>query len=339
MQACARCQVARQARRRISAASLKQRSRSFPEAKALWIEVRAATTTKTGARFLLGGVAVTGKVVSSLLERSMQIRVGYELIYRCPQPTPMVVTLSIHFGRVSDLIKVDHLLLSPSVPITAYRDSFGNWCSRIVAPTGQLRLSSDAVVSDTGKPDPVAPWLGQRPVEALPEETLLFLLGSRYCETDLLTATAWSLFGGAPTGWKRVQAICDFVHQHVQFGYGLSSPTKSALQVFQDPKGVCRDFAHLAVTLCRCMNIPARYCTGYLGDIGVPPPHSPMDFAAWFEAYLGDGWYTFDPRNNAPRIGRILIARGRDAGDVALTTSFGLSTLESFKVWAEEIRP
>ena len=267
----------------------------------------------------------------------MQIQVGYELVFRCPQPTPMVVTLSIHYSRVSDLIKADHLVLTPSIPVTAYRDSFGNWCSRIVAPSGQLRLSSDAVVSDTGNPDLVAPWLEQRPVEALPEETLLFLLGSRYCETDLLSETAWRLFDAAPTGWKRVQAICDFVHQHIQFGYGLSSPTKSAFQVFQDRKGVCRDFAHLAVTLCRCMNIPARYCTGYLGDIGRPPADSPMDFAAWFEAYLGDAWYTFDARNNTPRIGRILIARGRDAADVALTTSFGPSTLESLKVWTDEI--
>jgi transglutaminase-like putative cysteine protease len=184
----------------------------------------------------------------------------------------MVVTLSVHYSRVSDLIKPDHLLLSPSVQVTAYRDSFGNWCSRIVAPAGQLRLCSDAVVSDTGTPDRVAPWLEQRPVEALPEESLLFLLGSRYCETDLLSETAWQLFGAAPTGWQRVQAICDFVHRHIQFGYGRSSPTKTAVQVFQDRQGVCRDFVHLAVTFCRCMNIPARYRTGYLGDIGMPPP-------------------------------------------------------------------
>ena len=250
----------------------------------------------------------------------------------------MVVTLSIHHSRVSDLVKPDHLSLAPSVPIAGYRDSFGNWCSRIVAPAGLLRMSSDAVVSDTGNPDIVAPWLDQRAVEALPEDAMLFLLGSRYCETDLLSETAWRLFGAGPTGWKRVQAICDFVHRHVQFGYGLSSPTKTAFQVFQDRQGVCRDFAHLAVTLCRCMNIPARYCTGYLSDVGVPRPHAPMDFAAWFEAYLGDDWYTFDPRNNTPRSGRILIARGRDAADVALTTSFGPSTLESFKVWTDEIR-
>jgi transglutaminase-like putative cysteine protease len=267
----------------------------------------------------------------------MHIRVGYDLTYRCPQPTPMIVTLSVHYGRASDLIKPDHLMLSPSVPITAYRDSFGNWCNRIVAPAGLLRMSSEGIVADDGRPDVVMPGLAQRPVETLPEETLLFLLGSRYCETDLLTEAAWRMFGKGPTGWERVQAVCDFVHRHIEFGYGLSSPTKTAFQAFQDRKGVCRDFAHLAITLCRCLNIPARYCTGYLGDIGMPPPYAPMDFAAWFEAYLGDGWYTFDPRNNTPRIGRILIARGRDAADVALTTSFGTSTLESFTVLTDEI--
>jgi transglutaminase-like putative cysteine protease len=267
----------------------------------------------------------------------MKIRVGYELVYRCPKPTPMIITLNIHYSRVSDILELDNPRLSPSVPVAGYRDSFGNWCNRIVAPAGLIQLSSDAVISDTGIADPVLPQLAQRPVPGLPEEALLFLLGSRYCETDLLSDTAWGLFHSAPTGWMRVQAICDFVHQHIKFGYGLSSPTKTAFQVFHDRVGVCRDFAHLAVTLCRCMNIPARYCTGYLGDIGMPPPYAPMDFAAWFEAYLEDGWYTFDPRNNMPRIGRVLIARGRDAADVALTTSFGPSTLEQFKVWTDEI--
>jgi transglutaminase-like putative cysteine protease len=267
----------------------------------------------------------------------MQIRVGYEIIYQCPQWTPMILTLNIHYSRASDILKPDNVMLLPSIPITAYRDSFGNWCSRIVAPPGRLQLSSDALVSDTGSADPVASWLEQRTVQTLPEETLVFLLGSRYCETDLLSETAWRLFAAAPSGWNRVQAICDFVHNHIQFGYGLSSPMKTALQAFQDGQGVCRDFAHLAIAFCRCMNIPARYCTGYLGDIGMPPPYAPMDFAAWFEAYLGDGWYTFDPRNNTPRIGRILVARGRDAADVALTTSFGPTTLESFRVWTEEV--
>lgn len=269
----------------------------------------------------------------------MQIQVGYELIYECPQPTPMIVMLDLHHSRCSDVVKADPLQLTPAVPVTAYWDSYGNRCSRILAPGGELRLSGNAVVHDTGKSDPVLPWLQQRPVETLPDETLLFLLGSRYCETDLLLETAWRLFQATPPGWQRVQAICDFVHQHLQFGYGLSSPTKSALQAFQDQQGVCRDFAHLAITFCRCMNIPARYCTGYLSLIGTAPPYPPMDFSAWFEAYLEDGWYIFDPRNNSPRIGRILIARGRDAADVPLTMSFGPSTLVSFKVWTDQIKP
>lgn len=269
----------------------------------------------------------------------MQINVGYELIYSCPKPTPMIVTLNVNYSRVSDLIQPDTLILSPSVPVSAYRDSYGNWCSRILAPAGQIRLTGNGVVADAGTPDPVLPWLVQRPVETLREETLLFLLGSRYCETDLLSEMAWDLFDSAPTGWNRVQAICDFVHQHIQFDYARSCPTRSAFQAYQERVGVCRDFAHLAVALCRCMNIPARYCTGYLSDIGEPPTDTPMDFAGWFEAYLGDNWYTFDPRNNKPRIGRILIARGRDAADVALTTSFGTSTLDSFKVWTDEITP
>src|SRR5712675_1333229 len=233
----------------------------------------------------------------------MQINVGYEMTYRCPQPTPMVVTLSIHYGRVSDVIKPDHLVVSPSVPVRAYRDSFGNWCSRIVAPAGLVRLSSDAIVYDDGKPDLAAPWAEQRPVESLPDKTLLFLLGSRYCETDLLSEAAWSLFGSAPTGWARVQAICDYVHRHITFGYEHARMTRTALEAFHDRTGVCRDYAHLAIAFCRCMNIPARYCTGYLGDIGVPPPYAPMDFAAWFEAFLGGHWHIFDPRNNTPRIG------------------------------------
>jgi transglutaminase-like putative cysteine protease len=267
----------------------------------------------------------------------MQIQCGYELVYQCEQVTPMIVTLDVHYSRHSDLVRPGYLKVSPSVPVRAYRDSFGNWCSRLVAPAGRFELCSDTVLSDSGNPDPVLPWLEQRPVESLPEETLLFLLGSRYCETDLLSELAWDTFGKGATGWNRVQAVCDFVNRHIEFGYGTSSPTKSAFQAYQDKKGVCRDFAHLAVTLCRCLNIPARYCTGFLGDMGQPPPYSAMDFAAWFEVWLGDGWYTFDARNNEPRIGRILIARGRDAADVALTTSFGPTTLESFKVWTDEI--
>jgi transglutaminase-like putative cysteine protease len=266
----------------------------------------------------------------------MKIRIGYELLYECPRPTPMIFTLSVHYTRASDLIVPDHLIAAPPVPVTAYRDSFGNWCTRIVAPRGQVRLSTDALVNDAGRPDPIAGSARQTPVEQLPDETLLFLLGSRYCETDLLSEAAWRLFEASPTGWGRVQAICDFVHDHVGFGYEHARPTKTAWEVFQEGTGVCRDYAHLAVAFCRCMNIPARYCTGYLPDIGVSSPPGPMDFAGWFEAYLDGQWYTFDARNNVPRVGRVLIARGRDAADVPISHTFGPNTLRGFTVRAEE---
>jgi transglutaminase-like putative cysteine protease len=266
----------------------------------------------------------------------MQIRVGYELTYECPQPTPMILTLHIHSTRVSDIVIPDHLITRPSIPIAAYRDGFGNWCSRIVAPQGEIQLSADAIVNDKGEPDVVDASACQHAVQDLPGETLVYLLGSRYCETDLLSETAWSLFGQSPTGWERVQAICDFVHQHITFNYEHARATKTAWETFNERTGVCRDYTHLAVAFCRCMNIPARYCTGYLSDIGVPPPYDPMDFAAWFEAYLGGTWYTFDARNNVPRIGRVLIAQGRDAADVAISNTFGPNTLKSFKVWADE---
>ena len=268
----------------------------------------------------------------------MQIRVGFEMIYECPQPTPMVLNLNVHFTRVSDLVGRDDLVVDPPVPMTAYRDSFGNWCTRLVAPQGRTRISADAIVNDSGVPDVIVRGAQQLRVEDLPEETLLFLLGSRYCETDRLSEMAWNLFGQAPTGWDRVQAICDYVHRQITFGYEHARMTRTAFEAFYDRTGVCRDYAHLAVAFCRCMNIPARYCTGYLGDIGVPPPYGPMDFAAWFEAFLDGHWYTFDPRNNVPRIGRVLIARGRDACDVAISSTFGPNTLTSFKVWCDEVR-
>ena len=267
----------------------------------------------------------------------MKIRLGFDITYDCPQPTPMILTLSVHYSRISDLIVPDHLVADPPVPMTAYRDSFGNWCSRIVAPKGTLRLSTDAVVNDSGLPDIVASDSRQTPVEALPDDTLLFLLGSRYCETDRLSDVAWRMFGTTPPGWPRVQAICDYVHRHITFGYEHARFTRTAWEALQDRTGVCRDYAHLAVAFCRCMNIPARYCTGYLGDIGIPPPYGPMDFAAWFEAYLDGHWYTFDARNNIPRIGRVLIARGRDAADVAITTTFGPNTLQHFIVRTDEV--
>ena len=267
----------------------------------------------------------------------MQIHVGFEMIYDFPQPTPMIFNLNVHFTRVSDLIGRDDLVCDPPAPMAAYRDSFGNWCTRIVAPTGRLRITANAIVNDTGRADTVVQSARQLAVQDLPEETLLFLLGSRYCETDRLSEIAWSLFGNAPTGWGRVQAICDYVHRHIAFGYEHARMTRTALEAFYDKTGVCRDYAHLAVAFCRCMNIPARYCTGYLGDIGVEKTTAPMDFAAWFEVFLDGHWYTFDARNNTPRIGRVLIARGRDAADVALSNAFGINTLHSFRVWTDEV--
>jgi transglutaminase-like putative cysteine protease len=267
----------------------------------------------------------------------MRIRIGYELVYECPNPTPMILMLNVHYSRVSDLEAPDSLLTDPGVQIDAYRDGFGNWCNRLVAPAGRLRLWADTVIRDKGSWDPQVPSAEQHAVEDLPGETLVFLLGSRYCETDRLSETAWQLFGNGPTGWGRVQAICDFVHNHITFGYEHSRPTRTAAEAFSEQRGVCRDFAHLALTLCRCMNIPARYCTGYISDIGLPPPYGVMDFAAWIEVYLGGRWHVFDPRNNSPRMGRILIARGRDAADVPISHTFGPNLLTSFTVRCEEV--
>jgi len=267
----------------------------------------------------------------------VKIRVGYEMIYEFPQRTPMIMVLGVHFTRASDVIIPDYLTTEPPVEIVPYRDGFGNWCSRIVAPTGRMRLAADGIVRDTGLPDVIMPSASQHAVEDLPAETIVYLLASRYCETDQLSDVAWKLFEKEPAGWARVQAICDYVHNHIQFGYEYARATKTSREVFNEGKGVCRDYAHLAITFCRCMNIPARYCTGYLGDIGMPPPYAAGDFAGWFEAYIGGRWYTFDPRNNVPRIGRILIAQGRDAADVPITHTFGPNNLVSFKVWTDEI--
>jgi transglutaminase-like putative cysteine protease len=267
----------------------------------------------------------------------IQIRFGYELRYRCPQPTPMILTLHVHYTRVGDLVSPDHMQTNPWVPLTLYRDGFGNWCTRLVAPPGLIHITTDAVIRDRGLPDPVVWEAQEHPVELLPEETLVYLLGSRYCDTDNLSSIAWSLFGSVAPGWNRVQTICNFVNRHIAFGYQYARSTKTASEAYFERQGVCRDYAHLAIAFCRCLNIPARYCTGYLGDIGVPPVDLPMDFAGWFEAYLGGQWHTFDPRNNTPRIGRILMARGRDAADVAISTTFGYSALELFRVWTDEI--
>ncbi len=267
----------------------------------------------------------------------MQIRAGFEMIYDCPQPTPMILNVNVHFTRVSDLVGRDDIVIDPPVPMTAYRDSFGNWCTRIVAPKGRTRITANALVNDSGATDVIVPDARQLLVQDLPEETLVFLNGSRYCETDRLSEIAWNLFGHGPTGWARVQAICDYVHNHIRFGYEHARMTRTAFEAYFDKTGVCRDYAHLAVAFCRCMNIPARYCTGYLGDMGTPKPWGTMDFAAWFEVFLEGRWHTFDARNNTPRIGRILIARGRDAADVAISSTFGPNTLASFRVWTDEV--
>jgi transglutaminase-like putative cysteine protease len=260
------------------------------------------------------------------------LRVGYELVYECEQATPMLLMLNTHYSRVQDVLTADVLKVDPPVPIAQYRDGFGNLCSRIVAPPGQIALSTTAVLEISAEPETIEPNGYQHSVEELPSETLVYLLGSRYCETDLLSDLAWRLFGKTPLGRPRVQAICDYVHRHIVFGYHHARPTKTAWQAWNERTGVCRDFAHLGVALCRAMNIPARYCTGYISDIGIPPPYSAMDFAAWFEAYLGGTWQTFDPRNNVQRTGRVLMAHGRDAADVALSNTFGPTKLITFNV-------
>jgi len=267
----------------------------------------------------------------------MKIRLGYEMVYSCTQPTPTIMTLNVHSSRVSDLLAPDYVHADPPVPQSGYRDGFGNWVTRLLLPEGVVRVFSDVVINDPGIPDPTLPDAGQHLVEDLPDEVLVYLLGSRYCETDLLMDDAWQLFSSAPFGWQRVQAICNYVHQHIRFGYEFARPTKTASEAFREKVGVCRDYTHLAVTLCRCMNIPARYCAGYVADIGNPDRPDESDFAAWFEAYLDGKWHTFDPRNNRPVVGRVLIAQGRDAADVAIANVFGPHNLDAFKVYAEEV--
>jgi transglutaminase-like putative cysteine protease len=268
----------------------------------------------------------------------MKIRVGFDLQYECADFTPMIFMLNVHPSRAADLLVPDRLDISPAQSITPYLDGFGNKCVRILARPGRLKVTGDSIVSDSGRPDPVDFAAEQHTVADLPPQTLVYLLGSRYCDVDLMTDRAWALFGGTPLGWGRVQAVCDFVHRHITFGYQHARATRTAEQAFAEQRGVCRDFAHLAITLCRCLNIPARYCTGYLGDIGVPPDPAPMDFSAWFEVFIGGRWFTFDARHNVPRIGRVLVARGRDAADVAISTTFGSNALKSFHVITHEVQ-
>ena len=268
----------------------------------------------------------------------MLIRAGYDIAFNAPVSTPLLLMLSLHPERETDLQTPQQMTFDPPVPSHHYRDAFGNVCTRVVAPPGLLRITNQFTVADSGEPDATVPDAPQHAVEDLPDDVLVYLLGSRYCETDRLSDTAWSLFGHVQPGWPRVQAIVDYVHDRIRFGYEHARPTRTAYEGFMERHGVCRDFAHLAVTLCRCMNIPARYCTGYLGDIGVPPVDDPMDFSAWFDVYLGSKWYTFDARHSRPRIGRLLMARGRDATDVAISTAFGSAWLAGFEVITYEQR-
>jgi transglutaminase-like putative cysteine protease len=267
----------------------------------------------------------------------MLIRIGYDIEFTLPGRTPMIAMLYVHPSRRGDLRQEENLVVTPDVPVHIHIDRFGNQVGRLVSPAGTIRFQLDTVIEDSGKPDRAPCDLPQQNIEQLPDEVLPFLLPSRYCEVDRLSDIAWKLFGQTAPGWLRVQAICDWVNEHITFGYQYANPTKSAFDVYGDGQGVCRDFNHLAVTFCRCMNIPARYATGYLGDIGVPLGPSPMDFSAWFQVFLGDKWLPFDARHNCPRIGRILMAVGRDAADVAMTTNFGRAILKRFVVVTEEI--
>jgi transglutaminase-like putative cysteine protease len=267
----------------------------------------------------------------------MKIRIGFDFIYEFVARTPMVLMLNVHPSRAIDLIKPDQLRITPALPVTRYQDAFGNTCTRLVAPGGQVEISTDALVHDSGQPDVVEPAARQYEIAELPHDTLAFLLASRYCETERLMNEAWSRFGKTPLGWPRVQAICDFVHSHVRFGYQHARATKTAAEVVIERRGVCRDFAHLAVAFLRALNVPARYCFGYLPDIDVAPLPEPMDFAAWLEAYIGDRWFVLDPRNNQRRTGRVVIGRGRDALDTAMLTSYGSAPLTAMRVAAEPV--
>ncbi len=269
----------------------------------------------------------------------MLIRLGYDVVFDLPVACPMLLMLYVHPSRSANLLQPDNLRTEPDLPIENYIDSFGNRVGRILAPPGRLRLWNETLVEDNGLPTEQAPAAEQWPVEALPPEVLSYLLASRYCEVDCLADLAWDLFKNTQPGWDRVQGVCNFVHNHLRFDYQQARSTRTAADANRARVGVCRAVTHLAITFCRALNIPARYATGYLGDIGVPLSPSPMDFSAWFEVFLGGRWYTFDARFNEPRIGRVLMARGRDAVDVALTTAFGVAKLQQFTVVTDEALP
>lgn len=266
----------------------------------------------------------------------MLIRLGYEIVFESPVPVPMILMLYTHPSLAGTLEQPEQIKIEPDISIEEFTDNFGNRCGRIVAPAGHLRLWNENIVEHSGQKDPVNWNAAQHSVPDLPVETLQYLLGSRYCEVDRLSDIAWNLFGQTTPGWGRVQAVCDWIHSNIRYGYEFARSTKTAYETYMEKAGVCRDFTHIAITFCRCLNIPARYATGYLGDIGVAPLATAMDFHAWFEVFLDGQWYTFDARHNVPRVGRVLMARGRDAVDVALTTSFGPNKLVKFNVWADE---
>ena len=268
----------------------------------------------------------------------MLIHLGYELIFSSPNPVPMLLTLYVRPEGQRVLRHPEDLVVEPYAPVLQYTDNYGNRVGRLVAPAGMMRLYYDNYASDSGEPEPSIEGTILHPVEQLPDECLRYLLPSRYCEVDRLSQIAWNLFGHLPATWERVRAIVDWTHNHIQFGYQYASPFKTAWDVYNEQRGVCRDFMHLGITMLRAMNVPARYATGYLGDIGVPAVPAPMDFSAFLEVYLSGRWWAMDPRHNKQRVGRIKQAHGRDAADVALTTSFGPSSLQSFKVWTDEVR-
>jgi transglutaminase-like putative cysteine protease len=268
----------------------------------------------------------------------MLIRFGCALEFECTQVTPMILNLNVHYSRASDLVRPDNLIMEPSVPMSVCRDVFGNWRTRTVAPPGRFRVSTDGLIRDTGEPDGVFPYAFEHAVDTLPDETLPFLLPSRYCETELLAPVASSLFGSVTPGWTRVEAVCAFVNQHISFDYQAARSTKTAWEAYNERRGVCRDYTHLAIALCRGLNIPARYCRGYLPDIGVPMMPFPADFASWMEVYLAGSWHTFDPCHQEQRIGRVLIARGQDAADAAASMTFGPNVLKCLKVFTNEVQ-
>jgi len=267
----------------------------------------------------------------------MLINYGFDISISVSQSTPLITLLDVCDARRRDIETESAFLSTPSVPASTYLDHFGNLCRRMMAPAGDFRFTLNGTIRDSGAPDLVDASLPEVPVGELPDNVLVYLLGSRYCETDQLSELAWKEFGSLTPGWSRVQAIVDFVHRRLKFGYPHARATRTAAEAYQEQVGVCRDFAHLTIALCRCLNIPARYVNGYLGDIGVPRDPAPMDFSAWCEVYLGGRWCTFDARHNKPRIGRIVVAHGRDATDVPLVHSFGPHVLKSFKVWTDEV--